>query len=75
MTLQQENRIRRNDGQAVVLEVRAAEADDLADISLSEEKIRLRADQVYRSRGGVPGSAVMDWMRAEIELGAGQCNE
>ena len=33
-----------------------------------EERIRLRAEELYRRRGDRPGSAKEDWMRAEKEI-------
>jgi hypothetical protein len=33
-----------------------------------EEAIRERAYQIFLARGGVPGSALQDWLRAEQEL-------
>jgi hypothetical protein len=33
-----------------------------------EERIRLRAESIYRKRGNRPGSAMEDWMRAEKEI-------
>jgi hypothetical protein len=32
------------------------------------EEIALRAYQIYLERGGAPGNALEDWMRAEREL-------
>jgi hypothetical protein len=37
-----------------------------------EERIRLRAQELYRQRGDRPGSAVDDWLRAEEEIRAEQ---
>jgi Protein of unknown function (DUF2934) len=33
-----------------------------------EERIRLRAEQLYRQRGNRPGSPIEDWLRAEIAI-------
>jgi hypothetical protein len=33
-----------------------------------EERIRLRAETIYRQRGNRPGSAIADWIRAEREI-------
>jgi hypothetical protein len=33
-----------------------------------EERIRLRAEAIYRQRGNRPGSAMEDWNRAEKEI-------
>jgi hypothetical protein len=33
-----------------------------------EERIRLRAETIYRQRGNQPGSATEDWIRAEREI-------
>jgi Protein of unknown function (DUF2934) len=33
-----------------------------------EERIRLRAEELYRRRGNRPGSAKEDWARAEKEI-------
>jgi hypothetical protein len=33
-----------------------------------EERIRLRAESIYRQRGNRPGSAMEDWIRAEREI-------
>jgi hypothetical protein len=33
-----------------------------------EERIRLRAETIYRQRGNRPGSAIEDWIRAEREI-------
>ena len=34
------------------------------------EKIRLRAYEIYVSRGGAPGDELQDWLKAEQELRA-----
>ncbi len=33
-----------------------------------EERIRMRAETIYRQRGNRPGSAIEDWIRAEREI-------
>ena len=33
-----------------------------------EERIRLRAEKIYRRRGNCPGSALDDWLLAEKEI-------
>jgi hypothetical protein len=33
-----------------------------------EDRIRLRAEEIYRQRGNRPGSAMEDWLRAESEI-------
>ncbi len=33
-----------------------------------EEKIRLRAYEIYQRRGTTPGTALEDWLRAESEI-------
>ena len=33
-----------------------------------EERIRLRAEAIYRQRGNRPGSAIEDWILAEKEI-------
>ena len=35
---------------------------------LSEEKVRARAYQIYKERGGQPGHEMDDWLQAEYEL-------
>jgi len=37
---------------------------------VTEERIRLRAYEIYLERKGSPGSALEDWLRAERELRA-----
>ena len=37
-----------------------------------EERVRLRAQELYWLRDGQPGSAVDDWLRAEEEIRAEQ---
>jgi hypothetical protein len=34
----------------------------------SEDRIRVRAYELYEKRNGAPGDAVSDWYRAEVEL-------
>lgn len=31
-------------------------------------QIRQRAREIYRARGGAPGMALKDWLKAELEL-------
>jgi hypothetical protein len=38
------------------------------DVSISRDRIRDRAFQIYESRGGQPGYDAQDWLRAEIEI-------
>jgi hypothetical protein len=33
-----------------------------------EEKVRLRAQELYRRRGNRPGSATNDWLQAEKDI-------
>jgi Protein of unknown function (DUF2934) len=33
-----------------------------------EDRIRLRAEELYRQRGNRPGSPIDDWVRAEKEI-------
>jgi hypothetical protein len=50
-----------------------AETTERSPASLSrEERVRLRAQDLYRLRGDHPGSAVDDWLRAEEEIRAEQ---
>ena len=37
-----------------------------------EERVRLRAEEIYRLRGDRPGTALEDWLRAEEEIRAEQ---
>ncbi len=68
MTLQHGNRLRKNGGEQVVLEVQAAEVGELADSGPTEDQIRQRAHAIYLSRNGAPGNAEVDWLQAEVEL-------
>jgi hypothetical protein len=34
----------------------------------TDEQIRMRAYEIYVSRGGAPGNATADWLQAEQEL-------
>jgi len=46
-----------------------AETPERPTDSLSrEERVRQRAQELYRLRGDRPGSAVDDWLRAEEEI-------
>ena len=38
------------------------------EISVTRDRIRDRAFQIYESRGSEPGHATQDWLGAEIEL-------
>ena len=50
-----------------------AETTERPTDSLSrEERVRQRAQELYRLRGDHPGSAVDDWLRAEEEIRAEQ---
>lgn len=68
MTLQHANRVRRTGGKHVVRELQAAEAREDFSGGLTEDHIRQRAHEIYLDRNGVPGNAIVDWLRAEIEL-------
>ena len=37
-----------------------------------EERVRLRARELYRLRGDRPGSALDDWLRSEDEIRAAE---
>jgi Protein of unknown function (DUF2934) len=39
-----------------------------ADITPAEERIRMRAYELYLERGGAPGDEMEDWLRAEREI-------
>lgn len=70
MTLRHGNRVRKNGGEQVVRELEAAVASERADSGPTEDEIRLRAHEIYLSRGGAPGNAEIDWLQAECELRA-----
>jgi DUF2934 family protein len=42
------------------------------DFASHVERVRRRAQELYRQRGDRPGSAVDDWLRAEEEIRAEQ---
>jgi len=50
--------------------VKASPASKLAapEVSISHDKIRDRAFQIYESRGSQPGHDTQDWLRAEIQI-------
>jgi hypothetical protein len=50
---------------------RVSEAGGLAALSL-EERVRLRAHQLYVDRGNESGSELDDWLQAEEEISAEQ---
>jgi hypothetical protein len=72
MTLRHGNRIRHTGGEQVVRELLAMEPGGLAAGGPTEAEIRQRAHEIYLSRGGAPGNAVLDWLQAEAELRAPQ---
>ena len=39
-----------------------------SDLLSQEDRVRLRATELYRERGDRPGSALNDWLRAEKEI-------
>ena len=45
-----------------------AETERPTDSFSREERVRQRAQELYRLRGDRPGSAVDDWLRAEEEI-------
>lgn len=70
MTLQHGNRIRKTGGMQVIRELQTADAVAMADGGPTEDDIRQRAHEIYLSRNGAPGNAVLDWLQAESELRA-----
>lgn len=42
-----------------------------ANLVISEDRIRLRAYELYQARGGAPGYELEDWLLAESELKTG----
>ncbi len=47
---------------------RPAAAQARAAKAIGEERVRVRAYELYEKRGGGPGDAESDWYRAEAEL-------
>lgn len=45
-----------------------AAADPSASAQATEDRIRMRAYELYEARNGGPGDADGDWYRAELEL-------
>lgn len=70
MTLRHGNRVRKSGGEQMIRELERADAIKLADHDPTDDEIRRRAYDIYTSRNGAPGSAEMDWLRAEVELRA-----
>jgi len=42
---------------------------ELKQPTMTEDRVRLRANQIYLNRGINPGDEVSDWLQAERELG------
>ena len=42
---------------------------ELKQPTMTEDRVRLRANQIYLNRGTNPGNEVSDWLQAERELG------
>jgi hypothetical protein len=42
---------------------------ELKQPTLTEERVRLRANQIFLNRGTNPGDEVSDWLQAEREVG------
>ncbi len=70
MKLHHENRIQRTAGRQVDCQVRVAEASGRDNSDSLETEIQRRAHEIYVSRKGEPGNALLDWLQAEIELRA-----
>lgn len=70
MTLRHMNRIQRTSGREVVKELVDAQSDEPDNSEPTESEIRKRAHEIYLSRNGAAGSAVLDWLQAETELRA-----
>jgi Protein of unknown function (DUF2934) len=50
------------------MSVHAETMERMTDSLSREERVRQRAQELYRLRGDGPGSAVDDWLRAEEEI-------
>ncbi len=72
MTLRRGNRIRQKDGEQVLRDLQAVEANELVSRGPTEAEIRQRAHEIYLNRDGAPGNEVVDWLQAEAELRARQ---
>jgi hypothetical protein len=48
--------------------INKASTDPLLDMQAREERIRIRAYEIYLERGGHDGLDVEDWLQAEIEF-------
>jgi len=68
--LTHENRLRRREGKDIVLDVRLSEPRFTRRSSPTQDQIRRRAHEIYLRRDGLPGNPVLDWLQAELELGA-----
>jgi Protein of unknown function (DUF2934) len=42
---------------------------ELKQPTMTEDRVRLQANQIYLNRGTNPGDEVSDWLQAERELG------
>ena len=47
----------------------ATQKVELKQPTITEDDVRLRANQIYLNRGTNPGDEVSDWLQAERELG------
>ncbi len=70
MLLRHGNRIRNGGGGQIIRDLQAAEAGTLVEDGPTEAEVRQRAHEIYLSRNGFPGNALLDWVQAEIELRA-----
>ena len=70
MTLRHGNRVRKNGGEQVVLELEVTDAVEMADSGPTEDDIRQRAHEIYLGRNGAPGNAEGDWLQAGVEVRA-----
>jgi len=69
--LTHENRLRRREGKDIIRDVHRSESPRFTQRSLpAHEHIRQRAHEIYLRRNGLPGNPVLDWLQAELELGA-----